>query len=465
MNDMFDELMRTIGDVMGAHGPGASVTASYTPTDFSIHFFLQIAVILLVCRVVGWMANRYMGQPQVVGEMIAGVVLGPSLFGLFFPEFQAALFPKETRSILYVCAQVGVGLYMFLVGTTLRLDHFQSKAKSAMGVSAAGIIAPFLFAALITPFLLDVPGLFTDGLSQGSATLFMGACIALTAFPMLARIINERGLADTALGTLSLTAGAFDDAVSWCVLAIVLATFGGGPGVALIAIVGGLGFALFMFFIGRRLLLPLGRIVEERGEMSDTMLSIILILFALCAFVMDAAGIHAVFGGFILGACMPRGKLTEEIKRKISPITILLVPVFFTYSGLNTRLDTVNSLMLLALALGILLVSIAAKFGACWLAARLAGEDNRTAMGIGALMNARGLMELIIINIGLQKGIIGPTLFSMMVLMAIITTVMAGPLFEIVYGRKARETGELGQLGIDGPEAPRGDGQLAAKPA
>ena len=462
---MFDELMRTIGDVMGAHGPGASVTASYTPTDFSIHFFLQIAVILLVCRVVGWMANRFMGQPQVVGEMIAGVVLGPSLFGLFFPEFQAALFPKETRSILYVCAQVGVGLYMFLVGTTLRLDHFQSKAKSAMGVSAAGIIAPFLFAALITPFLLDVPGLFTDGLSQGSATLFMGACIALTAFPMLARIINERGLADTALGTLSLTAGAFDDAVSWCVLAIVLATFGGGPGVALIAIVGGLGFALFMFFIGRRLLLPLGRIVEERGEMSDTMLSIILILFALCAFVMDAAGIHAVFGGFILGACMPRGKLTEEIKRKISPITILLVPVFFTYSGLNTRLDTVNSLMLLALALGILLVSIAAKFGACWLAARLAGEDNRTAMGIGALMNARGLMELIIINIGLQKGIIGPTLFSMMVLMAIITTVMAGPLFEIVYGRKARETGELGQLGIDGPEAPRGDGQLAAKPA
>ena len=459
---MFHELVDAIGDVLGAHGPAVNSPASYTPTDFSIHFFLQIAVILLVCRAVGWAAKKYLGQPQVVGEMIAGVLIGPSLFGLFFPEFQAALFPKETRNILYVCAQVGVGLYMFLVGTTLRLDHFQSKAKSAMGVSAAGIIAPFLFAALITPFLLDVPGLFTEGLSQGGATLFMGACIALTAFPMLARIINERGLADTALGTLSLTAGAFDDAVSWCVLAIVLATFGGGPGVALIAIVGGLSFALFMFFIGRRLLVPLGRIVEERGEMSDTMLSIILMLFALCAFVMDAAGIHAVFGGFILGACMPRGKLTEEIKRKISPITILLVPVFFTYSGLNTRLDTVNSLMLLALALGILLVSIAAKFGACWLAARIAGEDNRTALGIGALMNARGLMELIIINIGLQKGIIGPTLFSMMVLMAIITTVMAGPLFEIVYGRKARETGELGQLGTD---EPRADAQLAAKPA
>jgi Kef-type K+ transport system membrane component KefB len=463
--NMFDELLRAISDVLGAHGPAVQSAASYTPSDFSIHFFLQIAVILLVCRAVGWAAKKYLGQPQVVGEMIAGVLIGPSLFGLFFPELQAALFPKETRSILYVCAQVGVGLYMFLVGTTLRLDHFQSKAKSAMGVSAAGIIAPFLFAALITPFLLDVPGLFTEGLSQGGATLFMGACIALTAFPMLARIINERGLADTALGTLSLTAGAFDDAVSWCVLAVVLAIFGGGPGVALIAIVGGLSFALFMLFIGRRLLVPLGRIVEERGEMSDAMLSVVLMLFALCAFVMDAAGIHAVFGGFLLGACMPRGKLTEEIKRKIGPITVLLVPVFFTYSGLNTRLDTVNSLTLLALALGILLVSIAAKFGACWLAARLAGEDNRTAMGIGALMNARGLMELIIINIGLQKGIIGPTLFSMMVLMAIVTTVMAGPLFEIVYGRKARERGELGQLGIDEPEAPQGEGRLEVKPA
>ena len=460
VSNMFDELMRTAGDILGAHGPAASAAASYTPTDFSIHFFLQIAVILLVCRIVGWLANRFLGQPQVVGEMIAGVVLGPSLFGLFFPEFQAALFPKDTRNILYVGAQFGVGLYMFLVGTTLRLDHFQSKAKSAVGVSAAGIAAPFLFAALITPWLLDIPGLFAEGLGQGSATLFMGACIALTAFPMLARIINERGLANTSLGTLSLTAGAFDDAVSWCVLAIVLATFGGGPGIALLAIVGGVGFALFMFFAGRKLLVPLGRAVEAKGELTHALLAVVLMLYAMSAFFMDAVGIHAVFGGFLLGACMPRGLLTEEIRKKIEPLTVvLLLPMFFTYSGLNTQLATVNSLSILGVALAILIVSIAAKFGACWLAARLAGEDNRTAMGIGALMNARGLMELIIINIGLQKGIIGPTLFAIMVLMAIVTTVMAGPLFEIVYGRKAREAGELGQLGTETPppdEAMRG---------
>jgi Kef-type K+ transport system membrane component KefB len=450
--ELFADTLRALGDVMGAHGPAVNAAASFTPNDHSIHFFLQLALIILAARLVGWLGQKFLGQPQVVGEMIAGVVLGPSLFGLFFPEMQAAIFPKETKNVLYVGAQFGVGLYMFLVGCTLHLDHFKTKAKSAATVSVAGIATPFVMAAFITPLLLDVPGLFAEGISQWNATLFMGACIALTAFPMLARIINERGLANTSLGTLSLTAGAFDDAVSWCVLAIVLATFGAGPGVAVIAIVGGVSYAIFMLLFGKRLLAPLGRAVEARGEMTNLVLAITLILFCLSAFVMDAIGIHAVFGGFLLGVCMPRGLFVEELKRKVEPLAVvMLLPMFFTYSGLNTRMDMVNSLPLLAIALGILAVSILAKLGACWAAARLSGEDNRTALGIGALMNSRGLMELIIINIGLQKGIIGPTLFSMMVLMAIVTTMMAGPLFEAVYGRRARASGELDALrGEDG---------------
>ncbi|MBV8237312.1 MAG: cation:proton antiporter, partial [Sphingomonas sp.] len=340
-----------------------------------------------------------------------------------------------------------VGLYMFMVGLTLRLDHFQAKARSAGAVSAAGIVAPFLLAALVTPSLLSVDGLFAPGIGQGSATLFMGACIALTAFPMLARIINERGLADSSLGTLSLTAGAFDDAASWCVLAVVLATFGGGAGLAILAIGGATLYVGFMLLWGRRLLAPLGRIVEAQGGMSTNVLALTMMLFCLSAFVMDAVGIHAIFGGFILGACMPRGAFVDELKRKVEPLAVvLLLPMFFTYSGLNTRLDMVNSASLLLVALGILAASVLAKFGACWAAARLAGEDNRTALGIGALMNSRGLMELIIINIGLQKGIIGPSLFSMLVLMAIVTTMMAGPLFELVYGAKARADGELAAL-------------------
>jgi Kef-type K+ transport system membrane component KefB len=447
---VMDSFWTTVGGILSPHGPAVQAAAaakSYAPGDFSVHFFLQLAVIIFTCRVVGWLGKKFLAQPQVVGEMIAGVILGPSLMGLLWPDMQLALFPKETKNVLYVGAQFGVGLYMFLVGTTLNLDHFKSRAKSAFGVSLAGIVVPFILAALITPFLLTVPGLFTPGISRANAALFMGACIALTAFPMLARIINERGLSNSSLGTLSLTAGAFDDAASWCVLALVLATFGAGPGVAVLAIGGAVCYFLFLVFFGKRLLAPLGAAVDKRGEMSMTVLAIAMGLFCLSAFFMDAIGIHAIFGGFILGVFMPRGLFTAELKKKVEPVAvILLLPMFFTYSGLNTRMDMVNSPALLLIALGILAASILAKFGACYVAARISGEDNRTALGIGALMNSRGLMELIIINIGLQKGIIGPTLFSMLVLMAIVTTMMASPLFELVYGRKARASGELGAI-------------------
>jgi Kef-type K+ transport system membrane component KefB len=444
-SDLIDSTTKTLGGMMGAHGPAvAAVPRSFAPGDYSVHFFIQLAVIVITCRLVGWLGRKFLAQPQVVGEMIAGILLGPSLLGLVLPAAQATLFPAETRNVLYVGAQLGVGLYMFLVGTTLEIDRLRAKAASAFGVSLAGIITPFVMALAITPFLLTVPGLFSVGISRFDATLFMGACIALTAFPMLARIINERGLSNTSLGTLSLTAGAFDDAVSWCVLALVLATFGGGPGVVVVAIGGGVGYAVFIALAGRRLLAPLGRAVERQGQMSMTILAITLALFCLSAFLMDAIGIHATFGGFILGTVMPRGLFVEELKRNVEPfVVVMLLPMFFTYSGLNTRLDMVSSPSLLLIALGILVASILAKGVACYAAARLAGEDNRTALGIGALMNSRGLMELIIINIGLQKGVIGPLLFSMLVLMAIVTTVMASPLFELVYGRNARASGEL----------------------
>jgi Kef-type K+ transport system membrane component KefB len=445
MHGMFDSFTHTVGGILSAHGaPSAGAPATYAPGDFSVHFFLQLAVILIVCKAVGWLVQRFLGQPQVVGEMIAGVVLGPSLLGLLFPDFAGALFPKETKSVLYAGAQLGVGLYMFLVGTTLRVDHIRAKARSAASVSLAGIAVPFLVAVAITPLLLGVPGLFATGISQVDATLFLGACIALTAFPMLARIINERGLADTSLGTLTLTAGAFDDVASWCVLALVLATFGGGPGVVVLAIGGGVAWAATVLLIGPHVLHPLARAVERDGTMSNATLATVLALFCLSAFLMDACGIHAIFGGFVLGIAIPRGTFAAEIRRKLEPMTVvLLLPMFFAYSGLNTRMDMVSSPTLLLIALGVLAASIIAKGGACYLAARLAGEDNRTALGIGALMNSRGLMELIIVNIGLQKGIIGPTLFAMLVLMAIVTTMMAGPLFELVYGRRARERGEL----------------------
>ncbi len=417
-----------------------------TNAELSVAFFLQMAIIIAACRIVGWLAKRYLGQPQVVGEMIAGVILGPSLFGLLAPDLQAALFPKESRSILFVGAQLGVGLYMFLVGLGFRRDHFRANAKSAAAVSLAGMAAPFVVAVALAPWLV-AEGLFGQGIQTWQAMLFLGAAISITAFPMLARIIYERGLSGTRLGSLSLAAGAIDDAGAWCVLAIVLASFGAGPMVAVTAIAGGGAFALFMLTLGPKMFAPLGQIVEREGRLSPTVLGIVLILFMLSAWAMDAVGIHAVFGGFILGVAMPRGVLSDEVKRQLEPFAVLvLLPMFFTFSGLNTQLTMVNSLGLLAVTIVILVGSILAKGGACWAAARLTGQDNATAMGIGALMNARGLMELIIINIGLQKGVIGPALFSILVLMAIITTLMASPLFEWVYGRKARARGELGAV-------------------
>ncbi|WP_374274518.1 cation:proton antiporter [Brevundimonas sp.] len=420
-----------------------------TPAELSVIFFLQLAVILAACRAVGWLAKRFLGQPQVVGEMIAGVILGPSLFGLIAPDIQATLFPEGSRGVLFVLAQLGVGLYMFMVGLGFRTEHFRQNARSAAAVSISGMAAPFLVAVAITPWLMS-RDLFGAQVGQFQATLFMGACIAITAFPMLARIIHERGLAGAPIGTLSLSAGAVDDAGAWTILAIVLAMLGGGPELAIKAIVGGGLFAVFMLTLGPRVLGPLGRLAERQGGVRQTTLAVVLTLFALSAFAMDAVGIHAVFGGFLLGCVMPRGVLSEGVRKQVEPVVVvLLLPMFFTFSGLNTQLTTVNDLGLLAIAGVVLIGSIAAKGLACWAAARLTGHDNATAMGVGALMNARGLMELIIINIGLQHGVIGPELFAMLVLMAIITTLMASPLFEWVYGRKARERGELAAAPTD----------------
>lgn len=417
--------------------------------DISVAFFLQIFFILAVCRGMGWLLKRYFGQPQVMGEMIAGVMLGPSLLGLFAPQLQAAIFPMDARPTLFAAAQLGIGLYMFTVGLRFETNHFRHNAKSAFAVSLSGISAPFLIAIVLTPWLISL-GFFGASVTPFQATLFMGAAISITAFPMLARIIQERGLSRTPLASLALSSGAIDDAAAWVGLAVVLANFGGGAAVAVKAIVGGGLFAAFMIFLGPRVFAPLARWAERDGRVTPALLSVVIMLFALSAWAMDAAGIHSVFGGFLLGVAMPRGLLTQEIRRQVEPITTaLLVPLFFTFSGLNTQLSMVNSVSLIGVAAVILLASILAKGGACWVAARLTGQDNPTALAVGTLMNARGLMELIIINIGLQRGIIGPALFSMLVLMAIITTLMTSPLFELVYGRKARARGDLGTLNED----------------
>src|SRR6266700_1871133 len=414
-----------------------------TASELSVTFFLQMAVILAVCRGVGWLARR-IGQPQVVGKMIAGVMLGPSLFGILLPHWQRSLFPPESLKLLYVGAQLGVGLYMFLVGVEFRTDLFRAHVKRATAVSVAGMLIPFVLAAILAGWFLRIPALFSTQATWFEAFLFLGAAIAITAFPMLARIIYERGLTGTSLGALALSAGAINDAAAWCVLAVVLASFGGGAAIAVRTIGSGIAYALIVLLVGRPLLRKLGGIVEREGKISNSMLGFVLMLLMLGAWAMDGAGIHPVFGGFLLGAAMPRGLFARELQHKLEPFAVVfLLPMFFTFSGLNTRLNMVSTGSLVLVTAVIFLASTLGKGVACWAAARLNGEDNRTALAVGTLMNARGLMELIIVNIGLQRGVIQPALFSMLVLMAIVTTLMASPVFEWVYGRRARKLGEL----------------------
>lgn len=398
-----------------------------------------MAVILLVCRVVGWLGCK-IGQPQVVGEMVAGVLLGPSLLGALCPQASAMIFTQETRGILYVGSQLGVGLYMFLVGMEFRTDQFRNQAGSAASVSLAGMVVPFICGGLLAPWLISIPGLFTPATKGYEAGLFLGAAMAITAFPMLARIIYERGLSGTSLGTLALAAGAVDDVVAWCILAIVLASFSGDPKLAITAVVGGTLFAVLILTLGKRMLVTLGKIAERDGGVSTTLFAVVLMLFCASAWATDRIGIHTVFGGFMLGIAMPRGLLTRELTQKLEPFTVVfLLPMFFTFSGLNTRLEMIFKPSILLVAAVVLVVSTLAKGVACWAAARMYGEDNRTAMAVGALMNSRGLMELIIINIGLQRGLITKELFAILVIMAIVTTLLASPVFEYVYGRHQRK--------------------------
>ncbi|MFZ4575203.1 MAG: cation:proton antiporter [Phycisphaerales bacterium] len=430
--------------------------------ELAILFFLQFAVILCVCRVVGLIVRRF-GQPQVVGEMIAGVCLGPSLFGLIWPATQAALFPKfvtdagvavvvagskvphPLMTVIYCIAQLGLVLYMFCVGMEFDVGLLKNRARSAFSVSVAGIAAPFALGGLIAWMYHSNGSLFTPGVVLAEQILFLGAAMSITAFPMLARIIYERGLTGTSIGTLALAAGSSDDAAAWCILAIVLASFQNDWSIAVIAIGGGVAYAAVTLTVVRWGLAKVAPRLVPGGTHARLLLPCMLILLAVASWFTDYVGIYAVFGAFILGIAVPRGAVATELREKIEPLTTtLLLPAFFVYSGLNTQFASVNTQGLWGAAILILLASIAAKGLACFAAARLNGEPMRESMAVGALMNARGLMEVILLNIGLERGVITPALFSILVIMAIVTTLMATPIFELVYGRHARAGGLIG---------------------
>jgi len=400
-----------------------------TNSELLLELLLQLTVILSVCRLVSYIGKRYFGQTDVVGEMLAGIMLGPSLFGMIAPELQQWLFPKTpvivgvthllpnpSMSILYAMSQIGLMIYMFLVGLELNTDLLRNRARSAGLVSIAGIITPFILGVIAAFNLYSGSGLFSPTITPWAAALYMGASMSITAFPLLARILHERGLIKTKLGTLVLAAGSLDDAIAWCLLALVLASIKSSINVAIIAIGG-----IFSYWTRRD------------GEVTIQTLTFVFIIMMLCAYYTDFIGVHAIFGAFVLGTVMPRGHFAESVHHHLEYLTTsLLVPIFFVFSGLNTQLGLLNTPQLWALTLLIIAIAVLGKGIACTLAARWSGEDWRDSMTVGALMNTRGMMELIILNIGLEQGLITPTLFTIMVIMAIVTTLMCSPLINFL---------------------------------
>jgi Kef-type K+ transport system membrane component KefB len=394
---------------------------------------VQLAAILLVCRVIGWLIKR-VHQPQVIAEMIAGFALGPSLLGAIAPSIEAWLFPRAAMPVLYVASQLGLVLYMFCVGLEFRVDLLRKLGRTAAAVSVAGIVGPLALGGLLAAGLQGQPGLFPDAVMPTQAVLFMGAAMAITAFPVLARIISERGIHGTSVGSLALAAGALGDAAAWILLAFVLATFTGDTMLALTAVGGAAAYTAVVFGGVRPAAARLAARVERDGSVSPAALTTMLVVLAVGAWFTDRVGVHSVFGAFLLGTAIPRGRLADGLRGVIEPLTTaLLIPLFFVYSGLNTRLGLLDSGGLWAIAGLILLVACVGKAASCWGAARLSGASSRDALAVGVLMNARGMVELILLNIGLERGLITPTLFTMMVIMALATTIMTGPLLSLVW--------------------------------
>jgi Kef-type K+ transport system membrane component KefB len=397
--------------------------------------FVQIAVILAVCRALGAVFAR-LRQPLVVAEMIGGFLLGPSLLGWAAPALHARLFPPSSLHTLYVLSQIGLVLYMFCVGLEFRIDLVTRYRRRAFAVSAAGIAVPFAFGAVLA-LVMTRGGFFTPAVRPIQAVLFMGAAMSITAFPVLARIIAERGIGGTTIGSLSLAAGALDDAAAWITFAAVLSSVTGNAALAVGAAGGALLYvALTWFGVRPTVIARIAAAADREEALPPTALATMLALVAGAAWFTDWTGIHSVFGAFVLGASVPRGVLSRELRRAIEPLTMtLLVPLFFVYSGLNTRLLLIDSAGLWLMTAVVFATACAGKGLACWAAARATGAGGRQALAIAALMNARGMVELILVNLGLERGLITPTLFTMLVLMAIGTTLMAGPAFSLIWER------------------------------
>lgn len=401
---------------------------------------LQLVVILAAARMLG-LILRYFGQTAVIGEMAAGIVLGPIVFGALAPELHAHVFDKSTLGALGGLSQLGLVLFMFIVGAELRLPTGARRQLIGAGwIGVLSVLVPMALGLLVASLLYKQ--LAPAGVTFWSFALFMASAMSITAFPVMARILKERGMTHTTIGRLSLTASAVADVLAWVLLALVVVIAGSGHDWwQFVRTVAGLALLGALLFLGVKPLL--NRLLERYasdGRPEGALLATLLIGTFACAYVTDVLQVHAVFGAFLFGACLPRDdRLLAALIERIEYIAILiLMPIFFALAGLNTTPDAFAGAGPGALAL-ILAAAVVGKIAGGAAGARIAGQPGRVALAVGSLMNARGMMELIVIKVGLDIGVIGNDLFTMLMIMAIVTTVMTGPLLTLFVGRRVEE--------------------------
>jgi Kef-type K+ transport system membrane component KefB len=392
----------------------------------------QITMIILVARVFGWVFRKF-GQPSVIGEIIAGIALGPSLLGLYFPEFSHALFPVESLGNLKFLSQIGLILFMFVIGMELDLKVLKNRANEAVVISHASIVFPFALGIGLSYFVYN--SFAPEGVKFLSFSLFMGIAMSITAFPVLARIVQERGIHKTKLGSIVITCAAADDITAWCLLAVVIAIVKAGTFVSALYIISlAVFYVVLMIFLVKPFLKRIGDLYGAKDDFGKPVVAIFFLTLILSSYATEIIGIHALFGAFMMGAIMPDvAKFRTLFIEKVEDVSvILLLPLFFVFTGLRTEIGLINDPYLLKVTGFIILVAVVGKFVGSALAARFVGQTWRDSFTIGALMNTRGLMELIVLNIGLELKVLTPEVFTMMVIMALVTTFMTGPALDLI---------------------------------
>ncbi|MEH2013602.1 cation:proton antiporter [Nostoc sp.] len=397
---------------------------------------VEVLIVIGLSRLVG-LGFRSIKQPLVIGEIVAGIMLGPSLFGLVAPHLAVTLFPPETIPFLNVLSQVGLIFFMFLIGLELNPKYLSGQLEVAVLTSHVSILVPFSLGTLLAVILY--PLVSNTSVSFTAFTLFLGAAMSITAFPVLARIITEKNLQGTRLGTLALTCAAVDDVTAWCLLAVAITVARTGDFAGAIpTIIASIVYIGLMLTVGRWFLKGLAKHYLRAGRLSQLLLAGIYMGVVASALITELIGIHLIFGAFLLGAAMPKNEdLVRELAVKTEDfVLIFLLPIFFAYSGLKTQIGLLNRPELWLLCALVLGVAIAGKYVGTYVAARVSGISKREASALGWLMNTRGLTELIVLNIGLELGVISPLIFTMLVIMALVTTFMTSPLLEWTYPKK-----------------------------